>query len=138
MEQHGAAGANLSWGGLIVLILVVLLVVRILASRDGGRGYGRERVLYLSHAPVGDLRWWTGWTMGVTRKALARAGVSEVDIEGVTGVALADDLDDTPAPAPWAALLPSLDPTVMAWRERSWQCSRERGESASSRSISKC
>ena len=29
-------------------------------------------------------------------------------------------LDDAPAPQPWAALLPALDPTAMGWRERAW------------------
>jgi hypothetical protein len=35
---------------------------------------------------------------------------------------LADDLDDTPAPAgaPAVALLPSLDPTIMGWKHRTW------------------
>lgn len=37
MEMHGAPGVNLSVGGLIVLILVFLLVVRLLSSRHGGR-----------------------------------------------------------------------------------------------------
>ena len=27
---------------------------------------------------------------------------------------------DGPAPPPWAALLPALDPTAMGWRERDW------------------
>ena len=27
---------------------------------------------------------------------------------------------DAPAPQPWAALLPALDPTAMGWRERDW------------------
>jgi len=71
-------------------------------------------------APVSDLKWWTGWTLGATRTALAHADVTEVDIDGVPGVALSDDLADTKAVAPWAALLPSLDPTVMGWQERTW------------------
>ena len=31
-----------------------------------------------------------------------------------------DDLEPVPPPAPWVALLPSLDPTTMGWKERSW------------------
>jgi len=27
---------------------------------------------------------------------------------------------EAPAPGPWAALLPALDPTPMGWRERGW------------------
>ncbi|MDP9325402.1 MAG: winged helix DNA-binding domain-containing protein, partial [Candidatus Dormibacteraeota bacterium] len=43
-----------------------------------------------------------------------------VDIEGTPGLALADDLEPTRAVKPWAAFLPSLDPTVMGWTERGW------------------
>jgi hypothetical protein len=71
-------------------------------------------------APVRDLQWWTKWTLGDVRKALAAVDAVDVDIEGVAGVAMADDLDGTPAPRPWVALLPSLDPTVMGWQDRSW------------------
>src|SRR6185503_1995692 len=30
------------------------------------------------------------------------------------------DLEPTPPPAPWVALLPSLDPTTMGWQGRDW------------------
>jgi hypothetical protein len=67
-----------------------------------------------------DVRWWTGWTLGETRKALAGAGAVEATLEdGSTGLVLPDDasaLDD--ARAPWAALLPALDATVMGWKRR--------------------
>lgn len=54
---------------------------------------------------VRDLRWWTGWTVAATKRALAAAG----------------DVPDAPAGAElWAALVPSLDPTTMGWKERSW------------------
>jgi hypothetical protein len=33
---------------------------------------------------------------------------------------LADDLEATDAPEPSAALLPTLDPTTMGWKERDW------------------
>ena len=67
-----------------------------------------------------DLRWWTGWTARAVRAALAEAGAAEVDLEGETGFVLADDLEPTPTPGPWVALLPSLDPTTMGWRARDW------------------
>ncbi len=41
-------------------------------------------------------------------------------MDGATGYMLADDLEPTPPPAPWAALLPTLDPTTMGWKERDW------------------
>ena len=72
-------------------------------------------------ATVDDLKWWTGWTVAFTKAALADVGAVEVELDGgVTGVVLADDLEDTPDPEPWVALLPSLDPTTMAWKERDW------------------
>ncbi|WP_141577000.1 winged helix DNA-binding domain-containing protein [Actinomadura sp. WMMA1423] len=71
-------------------------------------------------APVSDLKWWTGWTAGDVRKALALLDVTEVDLGGGGGIVLSDDLEPSPAPEPWAALLPALDPTPMGWQERGW------------------
>ncbi|TDC69758.1 winged helix DNA-binding domain-containing protein [Actinomadura sp. GC306] len=71
-------------------------------------------------APVADLKWWTGWTAGDVREALALLDVTEVDLGGATGVVLSDDLEPAPVPEPWAALLPALDATPMGWRERGW------------------
>jgi Winged helix DNA-binding domain len=69
-------------------------------------------------ATIADAKWWTGLPMGQVRRAVAEAGVVEVDLDGTPGLALADDLDLVPAPEPWAALLPSLDPTTMGWAGR--------------------
>src|SRR3984957_514505 len=44
-------------------------------------------------APVSDLQWWAGWTGTQTKAALAALPVTEVDLDGQPGVALADDLD---------------------------------------------
>ncbi len=72
-------------------------------------------------ATVEDLTWWTGWTLTATRQALAAVGAVEVDLDdGAPGVALPDDLEPVAAPAPWAALLPGLDPTAMGWKARDW------------------
>lgn len=71
-------------------------------------------------APVADLKWWSGWTLAQTRAAVAAVGAVEVDLDGVPGVTLPDDLDPTPDPAPYAALLPGLDPTTMGWQDRGW------------------
>jgi hypothetical protein len=71
-------------------------------------------------ATVTDVKWWTGWTLGQTRTALAAIGAAEVDLDGTPGIALAHDLESEPEPEPWAALLPALDPTVMGWKERDW------------------
>lgn len=71
-------------------------------------------------ATVADVKWWTGWTLGATRTALAAAGAIEVDLDGVDGVALPDDLETSRPPRPWVALLPALDATVMGWQQRQW------------------
>lgn len=52
-----------------------------------------------------DLKWWTGWNVGPTRKAL-----SAVD----------EAAEPVDPPDEWVALLPGLDPTVMGWKERDW------------------
>lgn len=71
-------------------------------------------------APLADLKWWTGWTLGTTRAALAAVEAVAVDLPEGEGWVLADDLDPVEAPDPWVALLPSLDPTAMGWKARDW------------------
>ncbi|MCX4745578.1 winged helix DNA-binding domain-containing protein [Kitasatospora sp. NBC_01287] len=71
-------------------------------------------------ATVEDVKWWTGWTLGDTRKALADLGAVEVRIAEGTGLVLPGDEAPEPAAEPWAALLPALDPTAMGWRGRDW------------------
>jgi hypothetical protein len=70
-------------------------------------------------APITDLKWWTGLTLGQVRKAVLALDVVDVDLDA-PGIVLADDLEATPAPDPWVALLPSLDPTTMGWQQREW------------------
>ncbi|MGW1072934.1 winged helix DNA-binding domain-containing protein [Streptomyces sp. NPDC002537] len=76
-----------------------------------------------------DVKWWTGWTLTDTRKAIAATGAVTVELDEGTGHLLPEDLDgldalgnSVPASAaePWAALLPGLDPTAMGWRHRDW------------------
>ncbi|CAN5257341.1 hypothetical protein BH18ACT4_BH18ACT4_15940 [soil metagenome] len=55
---------------------------------------------------IGDLKWWAGWTVAATTRALAAAG--DVPTAGPGD------------PGPWVALVPSLDPTTMGWKHRSW------------------
>jgi hypothetical protein len=90
-------------------------------SVDDARAELAERWLRsFGPATVADLKWWTGWTLGETRKALGRVEHVAVDLDGAAGIALSDDLDTTKPLEPWAALLPALDPTVMGWAERDW------------------
>ncbi len=81
-------------------------------------------------ATLTDMKWWTGWTMTKTRRALAAIDAVEVEIElgsdddgrveTATGYLMADDVEPVVADGPWASLLPSLDPTPMGWKDRSW------------------
>jgi len=73
-------------------------------------------------ARITDLKWWSGLTLGQVRKALEALDVEDVDLDGAPGIALAGDLEPTadPVDEPWVALLPSLDPTTMGWKERDW------------------
>jgi winged helix DNA-binding protein len=75
---------------------------------------------------VADIKWWTGWTLGEVRKTLAAIEPVEVDLEGRTGLVLADDQAPTPEPEPWVTLLPSLDSTVMGWASRDWYLGEHR------------
>ncbi len=67
-----------------------------------------------------DVAWWLGDTLGATRAALRDVAAVEVDLDGPPGVCLPDDLEPTGPVAPWAALLPALDPTTMGWAGRDW------------------
>ncbi|MEX3102431.1 MULTISPECIES: winged helix DNA-binding domain-containing protein [unclassified Streptomyces] len=71
-------------------------------------------------ATTEDVKWWTGWNLTDTRKALAETGAIPVALDHGEGHALPADLE-TPAPAdPGITLLPALDPTPMGWRHRDW------------------
>lgn len=67
-----------------------------------------------------DLKWWTGWTATQVKQALAAVDAVAVDLDGVAGFVLPDDLEPVAAPEPWVALLPGLDPTPMGWSQRDW------------------
>ncbi len=69
-------------------------------------------------AAIDDLQWWTGWTKTRTKAALASIDTVEVDLDGVPGLLLADDVEPVSEPEPWVALLPALDPTAMGWKHR--------------------
>jgi hypothetical protein len=65
-----------------------------------------------------DLQWWTGRTKTRMREALASVDTVDVDLDGLSGLMLADDAEQVPTPDPWVALLPALDPSAMGWRHR--------------------
>lgn len=67
-----------------------------------------------------DIRWWTGWTAARVTRALVDVGAVEVALEDDTGWVLPDDLEEDSHGDNWVALLPSLDPTTMGWKDRDW------------------
>lgn len=67
-----------------------------------------------------DIRWWTGWTARLATATLRDVGAVEVALDEGTGYVLPDDLEPVGRGKTWVALLPSLDPTVMGWKERAW------------------
>ena len=89
-------------------------------AADARAELARRWLLAFGPAPASDLQWWTGWTAGQVKAALARLAPTGVDLGGIRGVVLAGDEEPAPAVEPWAALLPALDPTPMGWRDRDW------------------
>ncbi|GLX21849.1 MULTISPECIES: winged helix DNA-binding domain-containing protein [Streptomyces] len=70
-------------------------------------------------ATEADLKWWTGWSLTDVRKALAAVGPEQVRLDdGGTALVCPGDTGPEPAPEPWAALLPGLDPSAMGWADR--------------------
>jgi hypothetical protein len=68
---------------------------------------------------LSDIKWWAGWTAATTLATLRAMDAVEVQLEGGP----AYDLDGAPRPTRptrFVALLPSLDSTVMGWKERAW------------------
>jgi Winged helix DNA-binding domain len=79
-------------------------------------------------ATVTDIKWWFGNTLTWARHALRDIEAVEVDIDGVAGFALPDDLEVEPDVEPWCALLPGLDITTMGWYDRDWYVGDHRGQ----------
>ena len=75
-----------------------------------------------------DVKWWFGNTLTWARHALRDIGAVEVDIGGVAGYVLPDDLEVEPDVGPWCALLPGLDVTTMGWYGRDWYLGGHRGQ----------
>ncbi|HET6151812.1 MAG TPA: winged helix DNA-binding domain-containing protein [Marmoricola sp.] len=66
-----------------------------------------------------DVVWWLGATKAAVRTALVAVGAEQVTLEdGTPAWVAAGDTGDVDPVAPWAALLPALDPTTMGWKER--------------------
>lgn len=74
-----------------------------------------------------DLVWWLGATKASVRAALVAVDAHPVTLDsGATGFLLpGDDAVDEEPGEPWATLLPTLDPTLMGWRERDFYVAPE-------------
>jgi hypothetical protein len=72
-------------------------------------------------ATLVDAQWWSGWSKAVLVKAIKTVGAIEVDTDHGPAFVAPDDLDvGVGEVEPWVALLPSLDPTTMGWKQRAW------------------
>ena len=92
-----------------------------IAVTELARGY----VARFGPVTTADLQWWTGWTLGTSRKALAAIDAVEVELQADDGPeigwVLPGDVDnDQEGATPWIAFLPALDPTTMGWKQREW------------------
>lgn len=77
-----------------------------------------------------DIAWWAKWTKRQVLDALAEIGAVSVTVEPAPGATpapawvlhddLADGADAVVGDRPHIALLPSLDPAIMGWKEREW------------------
>ncbi|WP_030193373.1 winged helix DNA-binding domain-containing protein [Streptomyces sp. NRRL S-87] len=77
-------------------------------------------------ATEADLKWWTGWTLTETRRALAAVGPDEVLLDGGRAALVSSgDTEPVPEPEPWVALLPGLDPSAMGWADRGFHLDAE-------------
>ena len=100
------------------------------APLDEAAGYAelvRRWLLTFGPGSAVDLQWWLGSTKTAVTRALADVDAVQVALDdGTTGWVLPGDTEDTEdtedtAPLePWAALLPTLDPTVMGWKARAF------------------
>lgn len=91
---------------------------------DEAAGYAelvRRWLTTFGPGTAADIQWWLGSTKTAVARALADLGAAEVALDdGTTGWLMSDDTDEVGPIEPWAALLPTLDPTVMGWKSRAF------------------
>jgi hypothetical protein len=96
-----------------------------LDARTAAEGLARRWLRAFGPGTAKDLQWWAGWTVAVTKRALVDVEAVEVELDGGAGYVLPDDVEPAPPAPPWVALLPSLDPTTMGWKDRSFYLTPE-------------
>lgn len=90
-------------------------------SREGYAELVRRWLRTFGPGTTQDVQWWLGSTLTAARTALADLGAVQVVLErGQAGWLLPDDLAEEAPVEPWAALLPTLDPTTMGWKDRAF------------------
>lgn len=91
------------------------------SEADGYRELVRGWLRAFGPGTETDLQWWLGGTLRVVRAALASLEAVAARLEsGEIGWLLPDDLDVVEPADDWVALLPTLDSTVMGWKERAF------------------
>ncbi|XVX20170.1 winged helix DNA-binding domain-containing protein [Actinomycetota bacterium] len=100
--------------------------VLLLGAQEGYAVLVRHWLATFGPGTLEDIQWWLGSTKAAVRTALAEVEAVEVGLEGgLMGWVLPDDLEPVPEVEPWAALLPTLDPTVMGWKSRGFYLEAE-------------
>ncbi len=91
-----------------------------LDAREAAAALAARYLARFGPVTTADLRWWAGWTAGTATRALADVGAVAVTLDDGPGWVLPGDEAPVPEPEPWVAFLPSLDPTTMGWKERTF------------------
>jgi hypothetical protein len=89
-----------------------------LSAREGYAEIVRRYLWTFGPVTTLDLQWWLGSTKAAALQALADLDAVQVSVSSGPAWLLPDDVEPIAPVAPWAALLPILDPTVMGWKER--------------------
>ena len=90
-----------------------------LPAEEGYAELARRWLATFGPGTLEDLQWWLGSTKTAARHALAGGGAVQVGLDhGRTGWVLPENLEPVGEVEPWAALLPTLDPTTMGWKHR--------------------
>lgn len=93
--------------------------------RAAAAGLARRWLAAFGPGTRADLAWWAGWSVVVTKRALADVGAVEVALDEGPGFVLPDDVDPVPPASPSAVLLPGLDPSTMGWKQRAFHLAPE-------------